>query len=470
MKIKKKKPTQLSTNKLFLSVISRLTPQRVCSCTWESPYAVQLSVGEWINMSGSVDVEWWSQRKLKVFLEKYGADITGIEHDKRELVKKAREVLEQNRETSQATRRRGRRQRVKSQDSVLPSRGAAEDSASGTGRGGGGGSSGNSYEQSSYSGRRSESKSSRKPPPRPPPLPSSTSSSAGGGGSGWGHRSGAARGKKIIFLDVDGVLNTHDQGRSLMGQRRPGMTDIEVIRADIHKQLLKRLAWVCRETGSEVVLSSAWRCLDDYRDELIKHLRMEGIRYIGDTLSLPLRLETQDGKCLKTHEKQRVVEILLWLQENGPVRSWVVVDDMDLWAAAGPIFSSHMVQTKPLWGFTKADAEYMIRLLEACGNQPAKSSEMPRPRLEVRAYGKVTAGLGGGARNNAGAGASASRSRSNSVPTPSSVPRPSVAIPEMFGIDPNVTLPPHLAIQINSNGEAILQPRRKSFLGRLMGL
>ena len=84
-----------------------------------------------------------------------------------------------------------------------------------------------------------------------------------------------------------------------MGQRRPGMTDIEVIRADIHKQLLKRLAWVCRETGSEVVLSSAWRCLDDYRDELIKHLRMEGIRYIGDTLSLPLRLETQDGKCLK---------------------------------------------------------------------------------------------------------------------------------------------------------------------------
>ena len=170
-----------------------------------SPYAVQLSVGEWINMSGSVDVEWWSQRKLKVFLEKYGADITGIEHDKRELVKKAREVLEQNRETSQATRRRGRRQRVKSQDSVLPSRGAAEDSASGTGRGGGGGSSGNSYEQSSYSGRRSESKSSRKPPPRPPPLPSSTSSSAGGGGSGWGHRSGAARGKKIIFLDVDGA-------------------------------------------------------------------------------------------------------------------------------------------------------------------------------------------------------------------------------------------------------------------------
>ena len=47
--------------------------------------------------------------------------------------------------------------------------------------------------------------------------------------------------RKVIFLDIDGVLNQDNGG------------------AKIEEQFVRRLAHIVEETGAEIVLSSSWR-------------------------------------------------------------------------------------------------------------------------------------------------------------------------------------------------------------------
>lgn len=47
--------------------------------------------------------------------------------------------------------------------------------------------------------------------------------------------------RKVIFLDIDGVLNQDNCG------------------AKIEEQFVRRLAHIVEETGAEIVLSSSWR-------------------------------------------------------------------------------------------------------------------------------------------------------------------------------------------------------------------
>lgn len=54
--------------------------------------------------------------------------------------------------------------------------------------------------------------------------------------------------KPLVFLDIDGVLNTHE-------------FDSEVMCGQIHKDKVERLNRILRATGANIVLSSAWRYL-----------------------------------------------------------------------------------------------------------------------------------------------------------------------------------------------------------------
>lgn len=51
---------------------------------------------------------------------------------------------------------------------------------------------------------------------------------------------------KLLFLDIDGVLNTYDMGP-------------ETGSAPIHPDKVNRLNYILRVTGAQVVISSAWR-------------------------------------------------------------------------------------------------------------------------------------------------------------------------------------------------------------------
>jgi hypothetical protein len=68
--------------------------------------------------------------------------------------------------------------------------------------------------------------------------------------------------KKIIFLDIDGVLNfqSHYESKEFNEQVKKDMTDnLEAFKSEINPEAVERINRLCKETGAEVVLSSSWR-------------------------------------------------------------------------------------------------------------------------------------------------------------------------------------------------------------------
>lgn len=113
---------------------------------------------------------------------------------------------------------------------------------------------------------------------------------------------------KIIFLDVDGVLNyrycpdriTRENGKlsKLMGL------------SSLHIYLLNK---ILKETGADIVLSSTWRKHDFTFDYLVKGgIHEWAKRYLGNT----------------GHRSERGDEILDWLKENNFTGKYAVLDDI----------------------------------------------------------------------------------------------------------------------------------------------
>lgn len=113
---------------------------------------------------------------------------------------------------------------------------------------------------------------------------------------------------KVIFLDVDGVLNSsHTQRRTMSGCIFVG------------SRQMKNLRHIVSVTDAEVVLTSDWRYeRDDPRYnsdflELEKELLKHGIRLYGFTPELP--------------SAHRGAEIDAWLKSHSEVGDFVILDD-----------------------------------------------------------------------------------------------------------------------------------------------
>ncbi len=145
---------------------------------------------------------------------------------------------------------------------------------------------------------------------------------------------------KVIFLDIDGVLNSDTTTRRTRG----GFTFVG-------ERQLRRLRHIVDAAGAEVVLSSDWRYNRDtpgrnghyleLRDELLRY----GIRFYGFTPELP--------------SGHRGAEIAQWLAEHPEVSDFVILDDRtdiepnkDRW-----------VQTVMSRGLGAEEADKAIRIL-----------------------------------------------------------------------------------------------------------
>jgi hypothetical protein len=127
--------------------------------------------------------------------------------------------------------------------------------------------------------------------------------------------------KKIIFLDIDGVLNHHlfyvaEKEAGRIGQR------------DTDPKSVEYLNTLCNETGAEVVVSSTWRLgrTTEQLQELLKEAGFTG-KVIG---------RTEDLRYGKGGESiLRGNEILHWIKENTKLigaeywqyKSYVILDD-----------------------------------------------------------------------------------------------------------------------------------------------
>lgn len=146
---------------------------------------------------------------------------------------------------------------------------------------------------------------------------------------------------KIIFLDIDGVLNNMESLRF----PRTRITTSKHSYSTAHPTCIKALNHLTAETDARLVISSTWRGLG------LKNLRLLfqewGIR--GSVIGLTPDLGFVD----------RGIEIEAWLENNQPNDAYVILDDGDDMAS----LKQFLVQTDYEVGLTHNDALRAVAVL-----------------------------------------------------------------------------------------------------------
>lgn len=119
---------------------------------------------------------------------------------------------------------------------------------------------------------------------------------------------------KIIFLDIDGVLNTEYNLKDKFGH--------------IFKQeYVQNLADIIKETGAKIVISSTWK---DYGLERMHNLWLER-ELPGEVIDItPDCIDVVESTNIEFYDEvKRGDEIKLWLTRNKEVTNYVIIDDID---------------------------------------------------------------------------------------------------------------------------------------------
>ena len=131
---------------------------------------------------------------------------------------------------------------------------------------------------------------------------------------------------KIIFLDIDGVLNTYS-------------TICEGVNWE--PSLVKILKRIITETGVKIVLSSTWRKIDRYCNIIKNDMKID---YIDKTPEL---------------WQKRGIEIQEWLDKNPNVEKFIILDDDSDMVH----LMSYLLQTDGEFGLTNEIADKAIKIL-----------------------------------------------------------------------------------------------------------
>jgi hypothetical protein len=148
---------------------------------------------------------------------------------------------------------------------------------------------------------------------------------------------------KIIFLDVDGVLNSNIKSYS-------EILISEFPYAVLQVELLELLVDIVKETNAKIVFSTSWVLFDKEFDDLKKELKKRDIKWLGST---PRKMSST-----RTNE-------IVWGIEKFKPDQYVILDDLNL------DFSSyddldvqrHFLKTTYEKGLTKDIAQKAIELL-----------------------------------------------------------------------------------------------------------
>ncbi len=117
---------------------------------------------------------------------------------------------------------------------------------------------------------------------------------------------------KIIFLDIDGVLNVYCEGRDQFG-------------CTFHTNFVENLRNIIDKTGAKIVISSSWRTDGlDVMKELWKYRDLPGevIDVTPDCYDL-----IKEGKFEFYDQVERGHEIQDWLDNHKEVTNYVIIDD-----------------------------------------------------------------------------------------------------------------------------------------------
>lgn len=163
--------------------------------------------------------------------------------------------------------------------------------------------------------------------------------------------------RKVIFLDIDGVLNTkwwYTQMDSNTHKDKYGYA--------FDPKAVANLKRIIEETGADIVISSSWKCfglsqMEDMWNE--RNLPGKIIDITPNSVSDELLLNADIDSIEMFHIRGE--EIKEWLSKHGKrISNYVIIDDMDNML---PEQQSYFVQTNPEVGITKEDSEKAINIL-----------------------------------------------------------------------------------------------------------
>ena len=196
---------------------------------------------------------------------------------------------------------------------------------------------------------------------------------------------------KIIFLDIDGVLNSENHGKELHKLLEQGkMSEKKYYDTwDLpYEGTLLSLKKIVDETGAQIVLSSSWRLLGKRRINVLNNLfkpygfQIMDVTPHGVMLDDLEKLGFDKDKCYdakyrhaiaddveddiadayKIKTWDRGAEIAMWLSQHQDVESFVILDDD--WLDIVPYYEEHLVQTLfNDWGLTFELANKAIEIL-----------------------------------------------------------------------------------------------------------
>lgn len=144
---------------------------------------------------------------------------------------------------------------------------------------------------------------------------------------------------KIIFLDIDGVLNNNNTK----------------IPYGIEKECVKELNYILQQTKADIVLISSWRYLIIDGQMKLKGfetmLRTHGVNCLNKLIGLT----TTDDILF-----ERWSQVELWYNiHKKDIESFVILDDCEEF----PNYPDNFVKTDCQYGLTREDSDFAIEIL-----------------------------------------------------------------------------------------------------------
>jgi hypothetical protein len=163
---------------------------------------------------------------------------------------------------------------------------------------------------------------------------------------------------KIIFLDIDGVLNPQHYENALFKMWKASFGEIKShdgFGRLFFYQNVNNLERLIKETGADIVLSSSWRHKGLLKiQEMWKSRNLPGrVIDITPLETDPELLDFFDSVC-------RGSEIQLWINRNYYTGKYIIIDNTDDMLKSQ---EGQFIRTNGFFGLTNKDVERAIQLL-----------------------------------------------------------------------------------------------------------